>query len=68
MIAFQMKTLDKLAPLVDREKLAMAVQRENMRYFKRWNEWYASYDLTYLTNPKLASSLNLSEKTEERLG
>lgn len=65
--ACKLEACDHLAELVDRRELLLEVQRKNVAYFEKRNQIGASFDVTFLTNPKLSDSLKLTAKQKERL-
>ena len=65
--AWQLENCEKLVPLVDREKLVLAVQGANLRYFKWCNEIWGLYDPTFLSNSTLTENLKLTKKQQKQL-
>lgn len=64
---WQLENCERLAALVDRDKLLIAVQRENVEYFDRYNNDWNLFDPTYLSNARLTDTLKLAPKQERQL-
>ena len=66
-VAFKLESVEKIMSFFTRDELVTGVQRINIDYLREQNQRNSSFDITYLSNPKLVDCLKLTAIQKETL-